>query len=107
VKNFFLLLIILPLYGCNSGSSNSELGSLFGSISPSVTLVPKIAPSGVEVEGGGVVTQQLFIDYPSLGLSQSTDTLATIHNPEPATMLLIGSGVIAMGYYKNWKSKTL
>ena len=87
--NFLLLSVILPLFsGCNGGGgsagSTSMVGSLFGaSSSGGSTLASSSGPVGTD--GGGAA-------------------LASIHNPEPTTMLLVGGGVMAMAYLRKRKS---
>ena len=71
----FVVLSILPfIYGCVPGSGS--LGSLFGS-------------GG----GGGNIAS----------VAGDSGTIATFHNPEPTSMLLMGGGMMAMAYYKNRK----
>ena len=81
--NFLMLSLMLPVAsGCTGGGgSASALGSLFGASSSGSTL----SLSGGELAGSGAAS------------------LAAIHQPEPATMLLVGGGMIAMGYFRNQK----
>ena len=74
--NFSTFSILLPfIYGCQVGSGNSNFLSGFS--------------------GGGS----------SSGFTDSSPVppadIATMHNPEPATMLLLGGGLAAMTYYRN------
>lgn len=71
--------VLLPfVYGCGGGGGGSaaSVGSVF------TTSTLAYAP----VEGGG-----------------SDITIATVHNPEPMTLLLLGGGMLAMGFVKNRK----
>jgi len=78
-RNFLLFSVLLPvMYGCGGGGSGSaSVGSLFGTSSTGVTLADA---------GTGLTT-------------------TVYHNPEPATMLLLGSGIVAMGFVKNLRKK--
>ena len=79
----FLMISVLPLLsGCNSGGGGgggSSVGGLFSASSGSLTLGP--GPGGGGPGGGG--------------------ELASIHNPEPTTMLLVGGGMMAIAYFRN------
>jgi len=81
ISNFFLLSILLPVvYGCGGGGGGSaSVGSLFGTSSTGIVLAS--APA----EGGSDLAMTVY------------------HNPEPATMLLLGSGIMAIGYLKTRK----
>lgn len=86
LHNLFLFSMLLPfIYGCNSGTGGSSpvgsVGGLFES-GPSVT-----GGSGTIIPPGG------------------EEVVAQLHNPEPATMLLIGGGIAAMGYIKSLRKK--
>lgn len=85
--NFIILSIILPVvYGCNGTSSTLTGDSNAGG-----------AISGLAGSLGG--------DGGGVGAGGEGSAMATIHNPEPATMFLLGSGLIAINYYKNRNSK--
>ncbi len=78
-----LTLLLLPIiYGCTpSGGSDSSMSSfLFGSGSTASTEAPTVAQTAVN--------------------SVSATDVAMITNPEPATMLLMGGGMVAMAYMK-------
>lgn len=75
--NLVLLSVIPLLYGCQGGGgSSASLGSLLG-----------------DIPGGGGDS--------TVVASVTTDSLATVHQPEPATLLLIGSGIVALSYMKS------
>lgn len=75
--NFVSFAILLPVISGCQGGGGGGLSFLGGGSG---------GDSGGFVGGGG-------------------DSIATIHNPEPATMLLMGSGLAAMAWYKS-KGKT-
>ncbi len=80
--NFLILAVMLPVvYGCNSDESDT-LGSLFN-------------------DGG--TTSSSVVTGGTGAIIETGEALASIHSPEPATMLLIGSGLIAMKYYQGRK----
>lgn len=82
-KNLALLSILLPfVYGC--GSDSGLLGSLFGGSGGSSSI--GLLAGGGGGAGGGAA-------------------LPTLVNPEPATMLLLGGGVVAMRYLKQRKNR--
>lgn len=76
VLNFLTLSVLMPyIYGCQGGGGSSA--SLLGG--------ETIISGGGSGGGGG-------------------DIVGTIHNPEPTTMLLLGSGLLAMAYSRNKKN---
>jgi len=85
-RNVFTFSVLLPfVYGCNGGSGSgggsSFVGSLFGNSGSGV--------SGIINQGGG----------------DTATALAAVHQPEPATMLLLGSGALAMGLMRRQKNQ--
>lgn len=89
--NLTLLTVILPaMYGCKSGSGgdSSLSGFLFGS--DGTTNGGDIALLGGGSSGAAS----------SVASTSGTD-LAMLHQPEPASMLLIGGGLMAMTYFKS------
>jgi len=78
------------IYGCGAGTGVGTLiGFLFGG-------------GGL---GGGEIAL-LGASASGLGAVGSGAGLATLHQPEPASMMLLGSGLMAMGYFKSKKSRS-
>lgn len=88
-----LLLITLPLlYGCggSSGGGSSSMGSFIGPTASSGTEFALLS-SVPEADSSG---SALLASVPEADSSR----IARIHNPEPATMLLLGGGMLAMRF---------
>ncbi|MCK5014299.1 MAG: PEP-CTERM sorting domain-containing protein [Candidatus Omnitrophica bacterium] len=84
----FLKLVVLAgalpfVYGCGSGGVSSLASFLFGS-------------TGI---GGGIALLGGAAADATLGGAE----VATLVNPEPASMLLIGGGLAAMTYFSSRK----
>jgi len=76
------LAAVLPfIYGCGAGVG-SLVGFLFGGGGLTGSEIALLGSTGVLGGGGGA-------------------GLATLSQPEPASMLLVGSGLLAMGYFKS------
>lgn len=80
----FLKLVTLAgalpfIYGCNSGGDGSAASVLFDKAVVDVASVP-----------------------PPVELVSGTD-LAALHSPEPASMLLLGGGLVAAAYFARRK----
>lgn len=93
MKVFAMVLLLPCLYGCQGGGGAGS-GSISGASLSSFAF------------GGGDDTGSSS----SLSSFSSTDTttstqLATLHHPEPATMLLFGSGIAAMRFARNRKKR--
>jgi hypothetical protein len=81
-KNIMLLAVVPLLSGCGGGGGLAALGlgSLFGL--------------------GGSNSFSSLLGGGSLALLNSPETIPTLVNPEPTSMLLMGTGVAAMAYFK-------
>ncbi len=92
IINFTILSVLMPfVYGCGGGGGSagtSSLSSVLGSSS-----------SGSGDGGSGTISSFSSIS------GDGGQSLALIHNPEPATMLLISGGLAAMAFYKNRQRK--
>ena len=79
---FVVLASVLPfIYGCGAGGVSSLVGFLFGSGLGSIGDIALLGSSG-----GGAA-----------GVAAGA---ATLINPEPASMLLLGGGLATMTYFK-------
>jgi hypothetical protein len=91
----FLFSVILPfISGCwggggGSGSGTASAGIVFNPGTPSPDDITTILPPLKDVINGTL---------PFTG-----ETLAKIHNPEPTTLLLLGSGILMLGYFSKKK----
>ena len=89
----WILLAFLPfLAGCETG-----LTSLFGLVNVNDLLGFSGSDFGFLGGGGG--------GGGSLLSSGGGDTIALVHNPEPASMFLLGGGMAAMAYLKRKNKK--
>lgn len=76
-SNLLLLTIIPSMYGCGAGGGGSaSVGSLFGGSSGS---------------GGESLAS----------LSVTNSGMTAVHNPEPGTLLLLGGGMMALGFFQS------
>ena len=92
VASFVILLVFLPLIcGCQAGGG--ALGFLGGGFFGGGGLLGLLGEGVGNTLGflGGGGGDAIVSSTVTTG-----ETLATIHNPEPATMLLLGSGFAAM-----------
>jgi len=108
------LVALLPfISGCSGGGLAAlGLGSLFsssggggGGLAAFLGLGSLFASSG---GSGGLLafsSDGSGISQLPLTLIASGESIATIHNPEPASMLLLGGGMAAIAYFRNKKSQ--
>ena len=82
-----LLFAVLLLAGCQGGGGGE--GPSIGSL--------------LETDQGPVV--QEFVKTDGGPTDETITQLAKVHNPEPATMVLMGSGMLAVGYLRRRKQK--
>ena len=79
---YVLLVLILPsIYGCGGGGIGEIASFLFG--------------------GGGLGFGGGALPFIEGGHIAGAGEVAKIVQPEPASMLLLGSGLMAMGYFKS------
>lgn len=83
-KLMSLVIASIALAGCGGGGGGG-LASLIGGTIGSLA-------------GGGGTTSTV-----GSGLLDGGSTIATIHNPEPTTLILLGSGLLAMAAYNRAK----
>jgi hypothetical protein len=69
------------IYGCGGAGVGSLVGFLFGS-------------------GGGIGPIAL-LGSSGAGAGAGAGSVASLVNPEPASMLLVGGGIMAMSYFKS------
>jgi len=93
IHKLLSLLLLLPLYGCNGGGGGGGIAGLVGSLLSGGSAGGTGGGTGGE---GGLLTLN---SIPPVG----GENVATLTNPEPASMLLIGGGMMAMAYMKNRK----
>ena len=84
--NLLILAAVLPfVQGCGAGGGIASLTSfLFGGGGG----IGSFLPLGIAAATGGGGTE-----------------LAALHNPEPASMLLVGGGMMAMTYFRSRKNR--
>ncbi|MBN1870057.1 MAG: PEP-CTERM sorting domain-containing protein [Candidatus Omnitrophica bacterium] len=78
------------IYGCGSGGGSSLASTLFG---PDSGISDTLSSLGSSID----------LSSASSSLTQGATELATLHQPEPASMLLLGSGLIAAMYFSRRK----
>lgn len=89
IMKLLALIGVIPfIYGCGSGAgAGSLVGFLFG---------------GGGFTGGEIALLGSGAGSAIAGSVATTGTqLATLHHPEPASFMLLGSGLMAMGYFKS------
>ncbi|MCA9405366.1 MAG: hypothetical protein KC684_02430 [Candidatus Omnitrophica bacterium] len=90
ISGMLLAATSVILTGCGGGGGGGSLGNLF---------------SGADVNALAALDAGNNSGVPLLAATAIEEaSLAAVHNPEPASVLLIGGGVAAMTYFKN-KSK--
>ncbi len=101
VANFAILSVLLPfVYGCQGGSSAlSFLGGGGGG-----GIADSISGGGSDFFTSGASGISGSVDGFAAAGASTIGSIAAIHQPEPATMLLLGSGLMAMAAYKKKNS---
>lgn len=85
LKVKYLFLFVLPsLVGCGGGGA--ALAAIFGSVGGA-------AASSAVIGGGDVL----------LASAGSGAAIGTFHNPEPASMALVGVGMVVMAFQRRFK----
>ena len=95
------LVSMLLTAGC-SGAGGGGLFGFFGGDSGTEEILGLFASGGSDVVGGG----GSIGDLGGGGLSESlvvTSDVATVHNPEPASLALFGSGLIGLAHLRRRK----
>ena len=97
--NFAILSVLPFVYGCQGGDG-SVLGSLFGGSSAG-GIAGGSSAGGIS-SGGSLLA---LSGTSGTGGGGGGTEIATISQPEPATMLLLGGGLIAMAFYSKRNRK--
>ena len=95
--NLLLLTVVLPcVYGCGSGGGDTAAltSFLFDGNGGDIGLL--------QSTGGSLPLEMASVTNDAV---VSSVQLATTHNPEPATMLLLGGGIVAMTYLNSVKNR--
>ncbi len=100
--NVAILSVLLPyIYGCSGGGGGggNSLSELLGpGAGTGAGATTAGAGSGIDA---GFLASSLSTSSEGLG-----NHIASIHNPEPTTMALLGSGIMAMAFLMNKSKKS-
>ncbi len=104
-----VLAIQLLSSGCLLGSGGGGLFSFFGSGgSSAATVFSNSGPFGAnDSQGSGGLVEELsrFSGVNPDGLPNDVPPVAVLHNPEPGSLFLFGSGLAGLGFLRRRRSR--
>lgn len=102
-----MIFLCPSMYGCNLAGGNGSSNGLSGfETIDSDTDIAGVSSNGIaeiaEFETGdnpGFTGDESQFSFVAVNVSTDSNRISTVTNPEPATMLLLGGGMLAMAYY--------